>query len=103
MNLESLGYRVIEARNGVEAKEIIATTSEIKLVFNDVVMPCGVSGYDLAKWVQAEKPGLKVLLASGHNDVTVDEALRLSVRLLNKPYKRSQLAYALRELSMADA
>ncbi|TAH64775.1 MAG: PAS domain-containing sensor histidine kinase [Rhodopseudomonas palustris] len=98
MNLESLGYRVLEAVNGVEAKAIIATAKEIKLVFSDVSMPGGISGYDLAKWIQDETPHLKVLLASGHNDLPVDDELRSSIRLLSKPYKRSQLAHALREL-----
>ena len=103
MNLESLGYRVIEAANGVEAKAILANHNGIRLVFSDVVMPGGVSGYDLAKWIQTEKPGLKVLLATGHNDLTVDNALRSSVPLLGKPYKRSQLARAIRELSATEA
>jgi CheY-like chemotaxis protein len=103
LNLESLGYTVFEAVNGVEAKAIIANSNEIKLVFSDVTMPGGISGIDLAKWICAEKPHLKVLLASGHNDLPVDDALRSSVPLLAKPYKRSQLAHALRELSSTEA
>jgi CheY-like chemotaxis protein len=103
MNLEALGYKVLEAGNGVEAKAILAKANEISLVFSDVVMPGGVSGYDLAEWIQTEKPGLKVLLATGHNDLTVDDTLRSSVPLLGKPYKRAQLAHAIRELSNADA
>jgi PAS domain S-box-containing protein len=103
MTLEALGYRVIEAGNGVQAKAILSSANEISLVFSDVVMPGGVSGYDLAKWIHSEKPGLKVLLATGHNDLTVDNALRSSVPLLGKPYKRSQLARAIRELSATQA
>jgi PAS domain S-box-containing protein len=99
LNLESLGYTVLEAENGVEAKAILSTSSDVKLVFSDVMMPGGVSGYDLAKWIQVERPGLQVLLASGHNDLTVNNGLCSSFRLLAKPYKRSQLANAIREAS----
>uniref|UniRef100_Q07J83 histidine kinase n=1 Tax=Rhodopseudomonas palustris (strain BisA53) TaxID=316055 RepID=Q07J83_RHOP5 len=102
MNLEALGYKVLEAGNGVEAKSIISGTHDITLVFSDVVMPGGISGYDLAKWIQTERPGLKVLLATGHNDLSVDDTLRSSLPLLGKPYKRSQLARAISELSITD-
>lgn len=98
LNLESLGYRVVDAANAADAKRIIASTADIKLVFSDVVMPGGMSGYDLAEWIRAEQPGIKVLLASGHHDIALDETLRASVRLLGKPYKRAQFAQALRDL-----
>jgi PAS domain S-box-containing protein len=98
MNLQSLGYRVIEAPNAVEARAILSSADGIRLVFSDVVMPGGMSGYDLAEWLRTEKPDIKVLLASGHNDVALDERLRSTVRLLGKPYRRSQFAQALSEM-----
>ena len=98
MNLRSLGYQVIEAPNAIKAKTVLASTDGIKLVFSDVMMPGGMNGYDLAQWIRTEKPGMKVLLASGHNDLALDKGLQSSVRLLGKPYKRLQFAQAIKEL-----
>jgi CheY-like chemotaxis protein len=102
MNLQSLGYRVIEASNALDAKTILTSTKGIQLVFSDVVMPGEMNGYDLADWIQMEKPAIKVLLASGYNELTLDKGLRSNVRLLGKPYRRSQFAQALNELLRGD-
>ena len=70
----------------------------IALVFSDIVMPGGMTGYDVMEWVRAVKPDLKVLLTSGYSDMplAVSEAAR-KVKVLGKPYTREQLARALRE------
>jgi CheY-like chemotaxis protein len=86
------------APNAVAAKSILASTDGIELVFSDVMMPGGMNGYDLAQWIRTEKPGMKVLLASGRNDLALDNGLQSSVRLLGKPYKRLQFAQAIKEL-----
>ena len=36
------------------------------LVFTDIVMPGGMTGYDVAERVRSMKPDLKVLLTSGY-------------------------------------
>ncbi len=38
---------------------------DIDLVFSDVVMPGGMSGFDLARWVREHAPTVPVLLTSG--------------------------------------
>jgi PAS domain S-box-containing protein len=96
--LESLGYAVLEAENASEAIEILKEESEIELVLSDVVMPGGLTGYDVVEWVRAQRPGLKVLLASGHNEVTGDHTRRPEHKLLAKPYTQAQLARAVREM-----
>ena len=70
----------------------------IALVFSDIIMPGGMTGYDVAEWVRAKKPNLKMLLTSGYSDVplTASEAVR-DTKVLGKPYTREQLARALRE------
>ena len=67
-------------------------------MFSDIVMPGGMTGYDVAEWVRSMKPDLKVLLTTGYSDmpIAVSEAAR-KIKVLGKPYTREQLARALRE------
>jgi CheY-like chemotaxis protein len=67
--LESLGYPVLEARSGPEAITLLGSGQPIALVFSDIVMPGGMTGYDVAEWVRAKKPNLKMLLTSGNSDI----------------------------------
>ena len=96
--LELLGYAVVEAKTGPEAITLLKSGEPIAIVFSDIIMPGGMTGYDVAEWVRAMKPDLKVLLTSGYRDmpITISEAVR-QIKVLGKPYTREQLAHALRE------
>jgi PAS domain S-box-containing protein len=97
-HLEALGYRVVEADSGPAAvARLEAGRERFDLVFSDVVMPGGMSGYDVARWVGEHRPGLRVLLTSGYPDeVARSQGVSLPVaRLLRKPYSRTELARAL--------
>jgi signal transduction histidine kinase/FixJ family two-component response regulator len=96
--LESLGYAVVEAETGPEAITLLEAGEPVSLVFSDIVMPGGMTGYDVAEWVRSMKPDLKVLLTSGNSDMqlAVSATVRKS-KVLGKPYTREQLACALRE------
>ena len=97
--LESLGYRVCEARNGVEALDVLRGNVGIDLVFTDLVMPGGMSGIDLLREVQTNYPKSRVLLTSGYAEELVSSAGIEDnfVRLLRKPYRQSDLATAIRK------
>ena len=96
--LESLGYAVLEAKTGPEAITLLESGEPIAIVFSDIVMPGGMTGYDVAEWVQSMKPDVKVLLTSGYSEIPIaaSEAVR-EIKVLGKPYTREQLACALRE------
>lgn len=64
--LRLLGYRVIEAGNADEAIEILRSTARIDLVVTDVRMPGLRDGVDVAQAAREERPGLRVILMSGH-------------------------------------
>jgi CheY-like chemotaxis protein/two-component sensor histidine kinase len=75
--LEGLCYAVLEAKTGPEAITLLESQEPIALVFSDIVMPGGMTGYDVAEWVRSRKSHLKVLLTSGFRDqVPVREAVR---------------------------
>jgi signal transduction histidine kinase/CheY-like chemotaxis protein len=98
--LRALGYRVIVTPNAPAALEILRGPENIHLLFTDVVMPGGMFGTELAKEAARLRPHLKILLTSGHTEHPVDaiDGAGREVRILNKPYRRHDLASMLRSV-----
>jgi PAS domain S-box-containing protein len=96
--LLGLGYRVIEASSGSEALQILRSAADIDLLFTDVIMPGGMNGPQLAELAQGVRPALKVLYTSGYTENAIVHQGRLDkgVHLLNKPYRRAELAQKVR-------
>ena len=96
--LETLGYSVIETSSGPAAIDVLKSDREVDLVFSDVVMAGGMSGYDVAHWVRSHAPTRKILLASGYPDevLRTQDTSSLRIEILRKPYSRAELARALR-------
>jgi PAS domain S-box-containing protein len=94
--LEALGYVVLDARTGPDAIAVLAGTSGVDLVFSDIMMPGGMTGYDVAAAVRDGHPGVRVLLTSG-NDVAERRTGTDHVVVLEKPYTRAVLARAVRD------
>jgi CheY-like chemotaxis protein len=79
--IESLGYRVLSARNGPDALEILRQDTPIDLLFTDVFMPGGMYGPKLVAEARRLRPELKVReIAQGprqsHLKVKLDEAAK---------------------------
>jgi nitrogen-specific signal transduction histidine kinase/ActR/RegA family two-component response regulator len=97
--LSALGYSVLEAEAGAPALEILRTEQEsIDLLFTDVVMPGGMSGFELVKHAREFAPALKVLLTTGYAAETDATLANVKDAILRKPYKKQQLAQALRDV-----
>jgi signal transduction histidine kinase/CheY-like chemotaxis protein len=96
--LRDLGYRVIAAADGPLAAAAAREMSKIDLLFTDVVLPKGMSGRQLAEALSRDRPGLKVLYASGYSEEIVQHRGQLdpTLRLITKPYDKNQLARAVR-------
>jgi len=60
--LESEGYQVLSARNGVEGLEVFSR-ERIDAVITDQVMP-GIDGVQVAKEIKKQKPALPVIMLS---------------------------------------
>jgi PAS domain S-box-containing protein len=97
--LESLDYATLVAADAHEAIAILESGAEIDLVFTDLVMPGGISGYELARRVAESRPDLPVLLTSGYADELVrrDADAIAHLKVLGKPYRLAELAQAIAE------
>ncbi len=98
--LKRLGYRVHAAASGPEALTILSAGLNADLVFSDVVMPGGMSGFDLARELGASRPLQRVLLTSGFAEDMArgNESVLADQRILRKPYDIGELARAIREI-----
>ena len=100
LTLRELGYKVLEADNGVEAESLAKGCSEtIDLLLSDVVMP-GMGGAELARQLGGNDHEIPALLMSGYVDSDSDVAgqLRNGASFLQKPFKRGELARKVREV-----
>jgi PAS domain S-box-containing protein len=102
--LAGLGYLTLEASNAKDALVLLAEHPEIALLFSDVVMPGGMTGYDLVREARKRRPGLKVLLTSGYTSpsLTAGDADTEGLSLISKPFRMVDLAIGLRRI-LADA
>jgi signal transduction histidine kinase len=96
--LKELGYRVVAASDGRKALEILRQSHEIQLLFTDVVMPGGLFGPELARQALLLRPDLKIIFTSGYSEQPVRPLDGMEVRILNKPYRRNDLALMLRSV-----
>ena len=96
--LVRLGYCVLVSSNAREALARIDSGAAIDLLFTDVVMPGGMNGRELAEAARARRPGLRVLYCSGYSqDALIHQGrVNADVHLLNKPYRREDLARRVR-------
>ena len=96
--LERQGYRVLQARDGLEAETVAREFDDrIDLLLSDVVMP-GRSGAATAQRLTAARPELRVLYMSGYTDNAIMHhgVLDPGIRLVEKPFTVDKLAGAVR-------
>ena len=100
--VRELGYDVLEARDGVNALNLLRQTpaGDIDLLFSDVVLPGGLNGQQLAQQAVLLHPRLKVLFATGYaRDVIVHHGrLDPGVQLITKPFAFDDLAARIRSV-----
>ena len=97
--LESLGYTVIAAVSGSDALAKLRAHPNVDMLFTDVVMPGGMSGWDLAARARQLRAGLPVVFSSGYALDALAETERASTQsiILTKPYRKAELARRVRE------
>lgn len=94
------GYKVLEARNGLDAARIAKSHPyPIQLAVSDVVMP-QMSGGELALELEAIRPETKLLFVSGYPGQTVidHKVAGAENNFLQKPFTLKQLAKKVRNV-----
>jgi len=92
--LRSLGYASRVAASAEEALDLLRGGAEVELLFSDVVLGSGMTGFQLAQEALRLRPGLRVLLTSGYERPLFNSDGN-HFDLLRKPYSREEFAAAI--------
>ncbi|MBX3521484.1 MAG: MASE4 domain-containing protein [Xanthobacteraceae bacterium] len=98
--LISLGYDVVSASNGKEAVALFEDGFRPDLLVSDVIMAGGMNGREVAETLRRHNPDLPVLFMSGYTSGVLangDGGIPEGMNFIGKPFRRSQLAKAVRE------
>ncbi len=103
--LRNLGYDVLEAAHGEDAKRLITQpgAKKVDLLLSDMVMP-EMSGRHFADWLGQTSPETKVIFISGYLEESVHPRDRREpgMSFLAKPFNADELASKVREVLDAD-
>ncbi len=96
----NMGYNVLTAPSGNEALAVLRARP-VDILFTDIVMPEGMDGIELAQFTRENFPATKIVVASGFPLPALRERHREinDFSFVNKPYRLSDLARALRTAS----
>lgn len=96
--LQEIGYEVLTASDGVDALEVLETTTRVDVVILDMVMP-RLNGEETFARLRKIDPAIRVIISSGYTeDEKVRELLGLgALGFVQKPYRVQTLAKAVEE------
>jgi PAS domain S-box-containing protein len=98
--LRDLGYQVIEAASGNDARRLLAQKGgrKVDLLLTDLIMP-QISGRQFSDALRAVYPNIKVLFVSGYLEESLEPGDRREpgTFFLPKPFDAEQLAAKVRE------
>ncbi len=96
--LRDLGYRVMEAKNGVAALQLLQATSPVDLLVTDVGLPGGLNGRQVADQARENQPTLPVLFITGFAGSVLKEQLAPGMEVIGKPFTLDALAARVQRL-----
>lgn len=107
-----LGYRVLEAEDGISAMKLIQSKDKLNLLITDIGLPNGMNGRQLADAARLQRPGLKVLFVTGYaqNAMVNNDMLAIGMEMMTKPFSMTKFMAQVRgmvekdlESNMSDA
>lgn len=103
-SLTELGPTIIEAKDGKTALSQIDEHPEIDVLFTDVVLPGGMSGYDIADVARRNIPTIKIILTSGYPEGEIDKSAPNDEQswFIRKPYRKAELAELFSQVMRSD-
>ncbi|MBY0510469.1 MAG: PAS domain S-box protein, partial [Rhodospirillaceae bacterium] len=97
--LKNKGYKVIEARTGEQALDILRDTPAVDLMITDMMMP-GMDGGTLARLIRVERPEIRIIVISGYSEEVArgDIVDTADFHFLPKPFSLGQLASKVKDV-----
>ena len=102
--LDELGFRTMEAENGVAAMRVLHSAARVDLLVTDVGLPGGLNGRQLADAGRAVRPALRVLFVTGYAESAVlgdgsgAGSLPAGMQVLTKPFTMEALTSRIKAL-----
>jgi len=97
--LKNKGYKVVEARTGEQALDILRDSPAVDLMITDMMMP-GMDGGTLARLIRVERPEIRIIVISGYSEEVArgDIVDTAAFHFLPKPFSLGQLASKVKEV-----
>jgi len=97
--LEELGYRAVEAADGLSGLRLLQSDMRIDLLVTDVGLP-GLNGRQLADAARQQRPDLKVMFMTGYaeNATIANGFLEPGMQMITKPFAIEALATRIRDM-----
>jgi CheY-like chemotaxis protein len=98
--LSGQGYRVLQAENGEQAFEILASKPHLDMLITDFRLPGGISGVQIAEPAVKLRPDLKVIFISGYPQEIRETGSLITSKapILEKPFDLDVLQEKIQEL-----
>ena len=93
--LSSMGYNPVVVINAVAAIAELERPDPIALLLTDILLPGGMTGFELARLARRRWPGLPILFMSGFADHALPDEFGANTKLLTKPFRLGQLSEAI--------
>ena len=94
--LSSMGYTPVVVIDAAAAIAELERPDNISLLLTDILLPGGMTGFDLARQARRRWPDLPILFMSGFADPSlVPEDFGSTTKLLRKPFRLGQLSEAI--------
>jgi PAS domain S-box-containing protein len=94
--LTSMGYSPVVVVDAAAAIAEMERPDPISLLLTDVLLPGGMTGFDLARQARRRRPDLPILFMSGFADPSLmPDDFGTNTKLLRKPFRLGQLSEAI--------
>ncbi len=90
--LNQAGYRVLEAKDGPTALQLLAEKSRVDVLVTDVGLPNGPNGRQIADAARETRPDLPVLFMTGYSGSRLVEPLAPQMYLMDKPFSLATIS-----------
>jgi CheY-like chemotaxis protein len=96
--VEDAGFEAVEAVSAEGAVRLLEARPDIFLVFSDIDLGLGMDGLRLARAIRDRWPPVEIIITSGKVRPPAGD-LPVRGRFFEKPYRRDEVAAAMRELA----